>query len=350
MATDSRLSLLTYAALIRENPIRTPYDANAMAIENAPQTRRSKDRVRVLDTHNPAHLYLNRLPSTKSKYTMERALDAIAKRFNGLYCDDIDWVKVERHDVLSVMNALKDNGMSSATRTLYLSAIKGVMEEAYLAEMIPVEQYNRIALIKKPKGSSVQPGKALDVADIKKAFDACEDGTPTGVRDKAILAVLLGSGLRRFECAALLLSDVKFESDELIVTNGKGEKQRPVPIEDAVFRCILEWIDIRGEWPGALFCPIRKGGHIGQKPLADSSIYRVCQLRGLSVDVDSLKPHNLRRTYGTEHDKAGAELSTIAQLLGHSSLNTTRRYIFDDTQAKTHSATLKTGLMSKLLK
>jgi integrase len=74
----------------------------------------------------------------------------------------------------------------------------------------------------------------------------------------------------------------------------------------------------------------------------------ICKKRGISVDVDTLKPHNLRRTYGTEHD-TGNELKVICELLGRSSMDTTRTYIYDDTDVKKKRAMLKTRLVQNIL-
>lgn len=316
-------------------------------------TRRERNRVRVFDKANPAHLYLNALTENSAK-TMERALDAVVKLLNYDYMDEFDWTELERHHVQGLMRAMESQDKLPATRALYLSAIKGVMKEAWLAEMISVDQYQKINEIKRPRGSRKPAGKALDLDDVAKAIAACDDNSKAGVRDRAILALLLGAGLRRMECAQLALGDVDFQHDTIKVI-GKGDKERQLPLDDAVMNCILDWLFIRGEWDGPLFCGIRKGkrtaldqlygGDINQgKGLSDSSIYLVCRTRGLEADVDELKPHNLRRTFGTEHDKSGTELETICDMLGHASMDTTRTYIYDDKDVKKERAVLKSQL------
>jgi site-specific recombinase XerD len=93
---------------------------------------------------------------------------------------------------------------------------------------------------------------------VSKAIAACDDGSKAGVRDKAMLALLLGAGLRRLECAELGLRDVDFGQDVINVI-GKGDKQRLIPVEPEVVDCLLDWVHIRGEWLGPLFCAIRWG-------------------------------------------------------------------------------------------
>jgi integrase/recombinase XerD len=321
-------------------------------VDNNKMTRRARNRVRVFDKSNPAHLYLSSLTANSAR-TLERALDAVAKLLGYEYMDEMDWNELQRHHVQALMRLLEDQGKSPSTRALYLSAIKGVMKEAWLADMVSVDQYSKIKEIKKPPGSRKRKGQALDILDVAKAIEACNDNSKAGVRDKAILALLLGAGLRRLECAELGFRDVDFGKDELSII-GKGDKERSIPLESEVMDCLLDWVHIRGEWDGPLFCAIRKGkppapgqlygGEINMNGLNDSSIYLVCTTRGMTVDVDCLKPHNLRRTYGTEHDKAGIELSTISDLLGHASLDTTRTYIYDDKDVKKRRAMLKTRL------
>jgi integrase/recombinase XerD len=336
-------------ALPRE--LASPHSPTA---PNDTLSRRERNRVRVFDKRNPAHLYLNRL-TANSAHTMERALDAIVKLLGYDYMDELDWTELERHHVQGLLRLLENNNKSPSTRSLYLSAIKGVMEEAWLAKLVSEDQYLRIKAIKKPRGTRLPAGEALPIEDVSKAIAACDENSKAGVRDKAILALLLGAGLRRLECAELGLRDIDFGQDVINVI-GKGDKQRAIPVEPEVIDCLLDWVHIRGEWLGPLFCAIRRGkppapgqlfgGNINQgSGLSDSSIYMICKKRGMSVDVDKLKPHNLRRTYGTEHDKAGNELKVICELLGHSSMDTTRTYIYDDTDVKKKRAMLKTQLV-----
>lgn len=323
-----------------------------------PVTRRERNRVRVFDKTNPAHLYLNSLTENSAK-TMERALDAVVKLLNYDYMDDFDWTELERHHVQGLMRAMENDNKTPATRALYLSAIKGVMKEAWLAKMVTEDQYMRINVIKRPRGSRKPAGKPIDLDDVAKAIRACDDNSKAGIRDKAILALLLGAGLRRMECATVGLRSIDFCSDSVSII-GKGDKERVLPLEDQVMDCILDWVHIRGEWDGPLFCGIRKGkrpapgqlygGEINAgKGLSDSSIYLVCRKRGLEVDVDDIKPHNLRRTFGTEHDKSGTELATICDMLGHSSLDTTRTYIYDDKDVKKKRAMYKSQLGNRIL-
>lgn len=317
-------------------------------------SRRPRNRVRVFDKSNPAHLYLNSLSENSAK-TMERALDAIAKLFNCKYMDEFDWVELERHHVQGMLRLLESQDKSPATRALYLQAVKGVMREAWLAKFIDIDQFKRIEEIKRPRGSrSSSGGQALNLDDVAKAIRSCDDSSKAGVRDKAILALLFGAGLRRTECAEINLRDIDFQYDKITIL-GKGDKERMLPLDDAVMNCVLDWVYVRGEWDGPLFCGVRKGkrptagqlygGEINQgKGLSDSSIYLVCRKRGIEVDFDELKPHNLRRTFGTEHDKAGVDLETISDLLGHANLNTTRTYIYDDKDEKKTRAMLKSQL------
>jgi len=321
---------------------------------NDVRKRRERNRKLIINPNNPAHLYLNSLRSAKSKKTMERALDAIAlflgKETNSesiKYMDDIPWCEIQRHHVHNIVNSLSDQGKSPSTVALYLSAIKGVMKEAWLSKMIEPDQYHRIFQVKKPAGSRVRKGKALDLGDVNKTVDTCDDDTITGVRDKAIISVLLGAGLRREECANLQLSDIEFGLNTINVI-GKGNKQRVLPVEDTVMDSIFEWVDgVRGEHQGPLFLPIRKNGNIGETALSDTSIYQICIKRGYEAGIENLKPHNLRRTYGTEHDKAGTDLQTTSDLLGHESLDTTRTYIFDDKETKKQSAVKKVSMFKK---
>jgi hypothetical protein len=74
--------------------------------------------------------------------------------------DELDWTKLERHHVQGLLRVLENMNKSPTTRALYLSAIKGVMEEAWLAKLVPVDQYSTIKAIKKPRGTRLPAGEA----------------------------------------------------------------------------------------------------------------------------------------------------------------------------------------------
>jgi site-specific recombinase XerD len=168
----------------------------------------------------------------------------------------------------------------------------------------------------------------LDHHEIGRLKQACDPTTPGGLRDRAILGVLSRGGLRRAELVALDLADFteSAKGEGSLSVQGKGNKERLVPLANGALDVVKDWIVVRGSEPGPLFLPVAKGGTIGTKRLSTQSIYGL--LRRMAERADSVaefSPHDLRRTAGSEMLDAGADLSVVADILGHASVEVTRR-------------------------
>jgi integrase/recombinase XerC len=167
-----------------------------------------------------------------------------------------------------------------------------------------------------------------------------EDAATWPARDKAILEMLYGCGIRNAELTGLNLDDVHW-ANEAVLVRGKGQKQRYVPLGDAAAQALRSYIgersarltaggNAKGRATPALFINLQlrglgKAG--GQARLTTRSVGRIVKriavLRGLSADVH---PHTLRHAFGTHLLEEGADLRAIQELLGHERLSTTQRY------------------------
>jgi integrase/recombinase XerC len=150
-------------------------------------------------------------------------------------------------------------------------------------------------------------------ADVAARLDALRDEEPLGLRDRALLELLYGAGLRSAEAVALDLGDADFERETLHV-RGKGGKERVVPLgEEAAFRLARY---LRAGRPR-----LARG--------AEDALF--LSIRGRRLDTSTLRrlfpnPHRLRHAYATHLLEGGADLRTIQELLGHASLSTTQVY------------------------
>ena len=106
----------------------------------------------------------------------------------------------------------------------------------------------------------------------------------------------------------------------------RGRKARLVYVDNGALDALADWLALRGDEPGPLFLPINKGGAISWRRLTGQAVYNLLQKRATGGVVKAVSPHDLRRTFVSDLLEAGADISTVAQLAGHASVQTTARY------------------------
>ena len=168
----------------------------------------------------------------------------------------------------------------------------------------------------------------LDVSEANRVMDIAAahsaEGDPIAVRDRAIIELLYGTGIRVSELCALNQNDVQWSSHTLRVM-GKGRKERVVPFGRPAGSALELWIDVRDEYVNeqsghALFLGVR-GARLDPRT-ARTVVVRLTQ----EADVPTLAPHGLRHSAATHVLEGGADLRAVQELLGHASLATTQRY------------------------
>jgi integrase/recombinase XerC len=152
----------------------------------------------------------------------------------------------------------------------------------------------------------------------------CEAGDPAALRDRAILEVLYSSGLRVSELTGLCWRDIDEELGIVMVRSGKGNKDRLVPMGEPALDALKAWrVAMPVAWSpdGAVITNLR-GGH-----LTPRSVQNIISRRLLTAGLENpITPHGLRHCFATHLLNAGADLRSIQEMLGHSSLATTQRY------------------------
>lgn len=181
-----------------------------------------------------------------------------------------------------------------------------------------------------PKPERILP-EILDITSASQVVEALhqraiEEPTPGNIRDLAIVEVLYASGIRVSELTSLELSSIDYERSTLRVI-GKGNKERVVPIGGPAIRAIERWIKearpdfLSNQSENALFIGAR-GKRIDQRVVRDI-VYEATESLG---DRERLGPHALRHSAATHLLEGGADLRTVQEILGHSSLATTQIY------------------------
>ncbi|MBD1833336.1 tyrosine-type recombinase/integrase [Cyanobacteria bacterium FACHB-472] len=283
--------------------------------------------VNVLAEGNPALVYLSGLGSG-SRRTMRQALNAIAEMLTQGSCDSttLPWWLLRYQHTSALRSELMER-YSPATANKMLSALRGVLRECRRLGLISADDYMNACDLKQIASERLPTGRALSGGEIAALMDACcRDASPAGFRDAAMLAFLM-AGLRRSEVVKLDVSDFNVETGEIKVLGGKGRKDRLCYTPGGGAEAIADWLQLRGDMVGALLNPVNKGGAIlvGQR-LSSQAVLNALEKRSEQGGVKNLSPHDFRRTFISDLLDAGADISTVQRLAGHSSPLTTSRY------------------------
>ena len=153
--------------------------------------------------------------------------------------------------------------------------------------------------------------------------------TLKGKRNRALLAVLLGCGLRRRELAQLTVQSLQKRENHWAIVDlvGKGGRVRTVPVPDWVKATIDDWMMNAGVKAGRLFRCICRAGKVWGEEMTEKVVWQVVKDCAKEAGLGNLAPHDLRRTCARLCHSAGGELDQIQFLLGHGSVQTTEKYL-----------------------
>ena len=295
-----------------------------------------------LERH-PVAVYLASL-SKGSRRTMAGALRDAAALLSGGACDaeSLDWSTVRYQHVAALRTLLAERGEKPATVNRKLAAVRGALREAWRLGLMSGEDFARVADVKGLRGSTLPAGRALSAEEIQRIKEACDPSTVVGLRDRAVLALCARAGLRRAELVALDLADFHEGSGSgTLRVQGKGTKERLVPLTNGALDAVRDWIEVRGSEAGPLILPVRRGGTIGWgRRLTTSAIWKRLREVSRAAGVGEVSPHDLRRTACTALLDAGVDLATTGRILGHASVETTKRYDRRDERAMVRAASL----------
>jgi integrase/recombinase XerD len=208
-----------------------------------------------------------------------------------------------------------------ATTARKLSAVRGAY--GWMFDRGAIER-SPAALIPGPRRARTLPA-TLSTAEVTRLLDGPSGTEPRDLRDRALLELLYGCGLRAAEACTLRLADVRLETGSMRVM-GKGGKQRVVPVGGAAEAALGRYL-ARGRPRMA------GGGHterlfvsVRGRPLHPSDVRRSLQRALAQAGVPARSPHALRHTFATHLLEGGADLRSIQEMLGHASVGTTQVY------------------------
>lgn len=275
---------------------------------------------------NPAFSYLLSLGSKRSRDEVRSKLSRIAALLGAEGIASCPWHELRRAHVLGLVAKLNEAGKAPSTVNAYLSAIKGVVREAWMLDQIDAEQMQRIVAVKGVRGSREAKGRALSADEVTALLEACQrDPSPLGRRDAAIIALLFGCGLRKAELVALQMKDLDLGNLTLTVL-GKGNKEGKSFIPPSVLPHLESWLAIRGAEDGALFCRITKHRKLLPGGLTGQGITHILYQRNIQAGIPAFAPHDTRRTFATWLLSNGEDIITVRDAMRHASVETTQRY------------------------
>jgi len=186
-----------------------------------------------------------------------------------------------------------------------------------------------IRRVKGVRRIGVRVGNWLTAEQGKRLLASMKRESLRGKRNYAMLAMLIGCGLRRGELLALSAESIQLREDHWVIADlmGKAGHVRTVPIPLWVKAAIDEWKDASGIKEGALFRSIRKQGQIWGSGMTAKVLWEMVREAASRAGIEKLAPHDLRRTCARLCRLAGGELDQIQFLLGHVSIQTTERYL-----------------------
>lgn len=237
--------------------------------------------------------------------------------------------QVSRESIVAYQEHLFAQGYAASTVCRRASVVKG-FHRFCVAE--DYTESNPAAGLPLPKTPERLPD-VLSIDQVQRLFEALEgqEGSPAAVRNRAMLEVLYGCGLRVSELCGLDRSDVVLDQGYLLVL-GKGGKQRISPISGEAATALADYLENArpqlckpyAKPTDAVFLNARGGR------LTRQSVFKVVARAGLAIGVDNLHPHTLRHSFATHMLQGGADLRVIQDILGHSDISTTQVYTHVD--------------------
>lgn len=254
-------------------------------------------------------------PNTVASYCsdVKKFLDAAGKRPEVMTSSDINRYLVECPS------------LEKRSQARFLSSLRSffgwMVLEGYIRD-------NPCDLVDSPKLGRYLPS-VLSVEEVEAIMEDVDISTPQGLRDRAILEVLYGCGLRVSEAVGLRISCLYFEEGFLKVI-GKGNKERLVPMGEMASDAVKDYMDVRpdasvGQDDDILFLN-RFGRHLSRV-----SVFKMVRHHALSAGIKKeISPHTFRHSFATHLIERGADLLVVQEMLGHESITTTEIYTHVD--------------------
>ncbi|HEY6413208.1 MAG TPA: site-specific integrase [Edaphobacter sp.] len=285
----------------------------------APESREEKAAALTPAQARLRRMVLDTVPSSHSKRNYGKALDDLFQ-----FCASRPLSRSLLMEWRAGMEAL-----SPSTINVRLSAVRKMIGEARRNGMIGQEEAASLTDIPNISQKGVRLGNWLTREQTKELLAVPDRSTLKGKRDYVILALLVGCALRRNELAELDVETIQQREGRWVLADleGKGRRVRTVAIPIWVKQGINAWMTAAGIEDGRLLRSVSKSGKVNRDTLSDWAVWSVVEQSSKQIGIERFGAHDLRRTCAKLCRKNGGDLEQIKFLLGHSSIQTTERYL-----------------------
>ena len=238
---------------------------------------------------------------------------------------DADLARIDREDVLAYLADVQASGLSKRSQARLVSALRSFFKWTVLEGE---RKENPCDGIETPKLGRYLPA-VLSVEEVTAILESVDTRNAAGLRDRAILEMLYGCGLRVSEAVRLRISDIFFEEGFVRII-GKGDKQRIVPLGEVAAEAVLTYLrEVPRSGGGETdFLFLNRNG----KPLSRVSMFQLVKKQAMVAGIHKeISPHTFRQSFATHLIENGADLRVVQEMLGHESILTTEIYTHIDT-------------------
>jgi integrase len=224
---------------------------------------------------------------------------------------------------------LEELSLAPSTINIRLTAVRRLAAEAADAGFLAPEIAAGIEKVRGARKLGVRTGNWLTREQASELLRAPNSDTLKGKRDRAILGLLVGCGLRRSEIASLEIDAIQQREARWVIADlvGKGKRVRTVPVPAWTKMLIDQWLTAAEVREGKLVRPIDKKGQLAGESVTPKVIWWIVLGYARQLGLANLAPHDLRRTCAKLCRASGGELEQIQLLLGHASIQTTEQYL-----------------------
>ena len=241
------------------------------------------------------------------------------------FCKGLSVKEISTEKVVDFLGRMTDRGVSKRSQARVLSSLRSFF--SWCIEEGEIES-DPCARIDMPKLGKYIPS-VLSVDEVTRIIESVAPEGENGKRDRAILEVLYGCGLRVSEAASLKISGIWFKEGFVSIV-GKGDKQRLVPLGETASDAIKAYLEERPAPADRSFSDVLFLNRNG-RPLSRVSIFKLVKTQAMAAGIDKeISPHTFRHCFATHLIENGADLRLVQEMLGHASILTTEIYTHID--------------------